>query len=147
MDSLVEFSWTIGSTGTMLVLPIIFSGVQIPDEPASRLGIFYIIVATPLTLLSQIHEAISKSDRANFKLGFLLDSPPLGTSDPRREFIDSHGKVQGISFKSSFTQSPNAVISRRNALWNHLYIHPRTLAHDLVVFRWLNLLIHELTAL
>jgi hypothetical protein len=76
-----------------------------------------------------------------------LDSPPLGTSDPRWEFLDLCGNTQGISFKIPVARSLNVVVSRRNALGNHLLIHPRTLAHDLVEFCWLNLLIHGFYAL
>jgi hypothetical protein len=64
------------------------------------LGFYHNIVASPPPLLSQIREVISKSDRGIFKLGSLLDSPPLRTSDPRWEFLDSRGNARGISFKS-----------------------------------------------
>jgi hypothetical protein len=142
MDSLVGFPWTPGSTEPHSVLPINRTGVYIPVEPDRPLGFFHQTVAAPLTLLSQICDGISKSNRENFKLATPLDSSPFRTSDPHREFLNSRGNVQGISFKFSFARSPNAVVSMRNALGNHLHIHPRTLAHDLVVFCWLNLLIH-----
>jgi hypothetical protein len=106
MNSLVEFLWTPDSTDPLLVLPINTAGVYIPDEPVSLLGFYHKTVATPRPLLSQIREAIAKSDRGIFKLGSLLDPPLLGTSDPRREFLDSRGNVQCFSFKSFLIDLP-----------------------------------------
>jgi hypothetical protein len=86
---------------------------------------------------------MSKSNRANFKLAIPLDSPPSGTSDPRREFIDSCGKSLKVLIQILVNRSLNAVAPRGNALGNHRFIHPRTPTNDLIEFEWLNLLFYE----
>jgi hypothetical protein len=56
------------------------------------------------------------------------------------------GKGSRYLFKILVDRSPNVVVSSRNALGNHLYLHPRIHAHDLVEFCWLNLSVHGFLA-
>jgi hypothetical protein len=56
------------------------------------------------------------------------------------------GKDSRYSFKILTDRSLNTFSSRRNALGNHLSIHPRTSVYDLVEFCWINLSVHGFLA-
>jgi hypothetical protein len=71
----------------------------------------------PLLSSLSICEGDSKSNRAKPNLATPLDSPPSGTSDPRRKFIDSRGKRFEVLFQIFVDRSLNAVVSRENALF------------------------------
>jgi hypothetical protein len=110
--SLCQFSSPLDSTDTMSVLLITLAGLYIPPHPEPR------------------------ANRAEPNLATPLDSPPSGTSDPRRKFIDSRGKRFKVLIQIFVNRSLNVVVSRGNALGNHHFIHLRTHTHDFTSFCW-----------
>jgi hypothetical protein len=117
MTSLSHFSRTLGSTEPMSVLPINCAGVYIPLTRARVPHPSIQSLKPPLLSCLSIREGDSKSNHAKPNLATPLDSPPSGTSDPRRKFIDSRGKRFEVLFQIFVDRSLNAVVSRENALF------------------------------